>query len=59
MGGGGDGYRDLRAKYLVPHCCNPDSLKFDMQHDHIVKKLNFDLFHPKLHRNDPQTSPIL
>ena len=25
------------GKYLVPFCCNHDSLKFDMQHDHVLK----------------------
>ena len=41
--GGGDGVAGLQAKYLVRCCCNCDSLKFDMQHDHILKKGNFDL----------------
>ena len=35
--------RGLRAKYLLPFCCNRDSPKFDMQHDYVLKKLNFDL----------------
>ena len=34
-GGGG--------KYLLPCCCIRDYIKFDMQHDHFLKKLNFDL----------------
>ena len=34
---------NLRAKYLLPCCCIHDSLKFDMQHDHALKILNFDL----------------
>ena len=38
-GGGGS----LQAKYLVLCCCNRDSLKFDMQHDYVLKKWNFDL----------------
>ena len=33
----------LQAKYLVLCCCNRDSLKFDMQHDYVLKKWNFDL----------------
>ena len=24
----------------------PDSFKFDMQHDHVLKKMNFDLLTP-------------
>ena len=31
----------LQAKYLLPYCCMRHFLKFDMQHDHILKKLNF------------------
>ena len=42
MGGGGG----LCAKHLLPYCCVRDSLKYDMQHDHILKKLNFDLLTP-------------
>ena len=38
--------RGLRAKYLLPCFCSLDSLKFDMQHDHVLKKLNFDLLNP-------------
>ena len=30
-------------KYLLPCCCQHRQLKFDMQHDHILKKLSFDL----------------
>ena len=41
--GGGEG---VQAKYLVPCCCNRDSLQFDMQHDHVLKKLTFDLLTP-------------
>ena len=41
MGGGG-----LQAKYLELCCCNRDSLKLDMQHDHVLKKLNFHLLTP-------------
>ena len=37
MGGG------LQVKYLLSYLCNCDSHKFDMQHDHVLKKLNFDL----------------
>ena len=36
----------LRAKYLLPWCCIHDSLKFDMQNDHVLKKLNFDVLTP-------------
>ena len=40
------GGRSLRVKYSLACCCICDSLKFDMQHDHVLKKLNFDLFNP-------------
>ena len=33
----------MQAEYLVLCCCNRDSLYFDMPHDHVLKKLNFDL----------------
>ena len=33
----------LWAKNLLPCCCQRRQLKFDMQHDHILKKFNFDL----------------
>ena len=33
----------LQAKYLLPWCCIHDSLKFDMQDDHVLKKSNFDI----------------
>ena len=36
----------MQAKYLIPCCCNCDSLKFDTQHDHVLKKWNFDLLTP-------------
>ena len=35
----------MQANYLLPSCCICDSL-FDMQHDHVLKKLNFDLLTP-------------
>ena len=38
----------MRAKYLLQSCCIRDSLSFDMQHDHVVKKLNFDLLTPSV-----------
>ena len=41
--GGSGGRGGLQAKCLVPCCCNRDSLKFDMQHDHVLKKLICDL----------------
>ena len=34
--------RGLLAKYLLPCCCIHDSHLFDMQHDHVLKILNFD-----------------
>ena len=33
----------LREKYLLPCCCFRDFLYFDKQHDHVLKKLNFDI----------------
>ena len=33
----------LQAKYLLPRYCIRDSLQFDMQHVHVLTKLNFDL----------------
>ena len=30
----------LWAKYLLLYCCICNSLKFDMQHDHVLPKLN-------------------
>ena len=30
-------------KYLLPSCCIYDSLKYDMQHDQVLKQLNCDL----------------
>ena len=36
----------LGAKCLRPWCCIHDSLKFDMQNDHVLKKLNFDVLTP-------------
>ena len=39
VGGGGGG---LQAKYLLPCYFIRVSIKFDMQHNHVLKKLNFD-----------------
>ena len=38
--------RGLLAKYLLVCCCICDSLIFDMQHDHFLKMLKFDLLTP-------------
>ena len=38
--------RGLRAKYLIPFCLIRDSLQFDMQHCHVLKKIKFDLLTP-------------
>ena len=43
---GRGGVRGLSAKYLLVCCCICDSLKFDMQHDHVLKMLKFDLLNP-------------
>ena len=40
------GARDLQAEYLLLCCCIRDSLEFDMQHKHVLKKLNFDYLSP-------------
>ena len=40
--GSGGGVGGLRANYLLPCCCILDSLKFDMQRDHVLKKLTFE-----------------
>ena len=29
--------------YMLACCCIRDSLQFDMQHNHVLKKLNFDI----------------
>ena len=34
----------MRAKYLLPWCYIHDSLKFNMQNDHVLEMLNFDVF---------------
>ena len=40
--GQGDGVDSgLRAKYLLPYCCIRDSLKFDIEHDSSLKKVDF------------------
>ena len=40
----------LLAKHLLPCCCIYDSLTFDMQHDIVLKKMNFDLLTPRVRR---------
>ena len=41
------------STYLLPCYCIRRSLEFDMQHDHIPKKLNFDLSStPYVHPGD-------
>ena len=42
MGVGGS----LRAKYMLPRFSIRDSIKFCMQSDHVLEKLNFDLLTP-------------
>ena len=34
------------GKYLLPCCCICDFILFDMQHDHLLKNLNFGLLSP-------------
>ena len=36
----------LQSKYLLQCCCNRDFLLFGVQHDHVLKKLKFDLLTP-------------
>ena len=43
VGVGEGGSRGPQVKCFVSCCCNRDSLKFDMQHDDVLKKRNFDL----------------
>ena len=33
----------LRTEYVLACCCIPHFLKFDMHHDHVLKKLNLDI----------------
>ena len=41
--GGGGVIGGLRTNYLLPCCVIRDSFLFDMQHDNVLNKLNFDL----------------
>ena len=43
MGGGG-----LSAKYLLPFCCIGDILKFNLQHDYVLKSCILTLRPPVL-----------
>ena len=45
-GGEGAGIGRLKANYLAPCCFIYDPLKFDLQLDTVLKKLNFDLLNP-------------
>ena len=36
----------VRGEYVLARSSMLHSLYFDMQHDHVLKKLNFDLFTP-------------
>ena len=36
----------VRTEYVLACCRIRDSIYFDMQHGHVLKKLNFDLFTP-------------
>ena len=38
----------MQVKYLLPCCCICNNLSFDKLHDHVLKKLNFDLLNPPL-----------
>ena len=38
--------QNKQSRPCLPCCCIRDSLKFDMRHDHILTKLNFDLLIP-------------
>ena len=46
VGWGGGGDRGLQAKYLLPCCRICDSFYFDIQHVHVLKKMNFDQLTP-------------
>ena len=53
MGGG------LQAKYMLSCCCTCDSILFDMQPDHVLKKFNFDLFTKSTGQVDLQDKYLL
>ena len=36
----------LWVKYLQQSCCTRDCIKFDMQYDHVLRKLNLELLTP-------------
>ena len=36
----------VKTEYMLACCCICHSLKSDMQHDHVLKILNFDLWTP-------------
>ena len=52
MGVGGG----LRAKYMLPRFRIRDSIKFCVQSDHVLEKLNFDLLTPGSGDRDEQGS---
>ena len=33
----------MREKYMLGYCCNFDSIQFDLQHNHVLNNLSFDL----------------
>ena len=38
----------LQVKYLLPCSCIHDSIKFDMEHDNLLKKLSIELLTPRV-----------
>ena len=48
----------VRTEYVLACCCIRHSLLFDMQHDHVLKKLNFDIFTPTPVRGRGYTGKI-
>ena len=39
----------VRSDYVLACCCIRDSISFDLQHDHFLKRLQFDLWsHPRV-----------
>ena len=37
------GIEGVRTTYVPECCCTLDAIEFDMQHDHVLKKFNFDI----------------
>ena len=42
----------VRTEYVISCCRMRDSLYFDVQHEYVLKKLNFDLLTPPVETGD-------